>query len=208
MNMRSTHNQSHHSGFSLIEVLVSLSIFTVVMTIGVGSLMALIAANAQARNTQAVMTNLSYALDSMTREIRTGSDYYCASNSNSLPRSGANVRNCETGGDALSFNEGGQSLTEDASSRRIAFRVEDGVLQRRLGNGDGDGNANEATDWIPVTSPNIDITTFRFVVTGTQKGEGEAPTVSIYMEGTAGADEETRSAFNIQTTVVQQLLDI
>ena len=105
-------------GFSLIEVLVSLSIFAVVMTIAVGSLMVLITSNSKAQNTQAIMTNMSYALDSMTREIRTGSDYYCDV-AGSLPNDGEATRNCPLGTSGFAFNEGGVSLTEFASSRRI-----------------------------------------------------------------------------------------
>lgn len=196
-------------GFSLIEVLVSLSIFTVVMTISIGALMVVINANSKAQNTQAVMTNISYALDSITREIRTGTDYYCGSVA-SLPVSGVSVANCPAGGVALSFNEGGQSLTDNTpnDSRRIALRLADGTIQRRLGNGDGDSDTNEAEDWMPLTSTNVRIDTFEVVVTGTDKGEGEAPSVTLYLSGTAGPDDGTESDFNIQTTVVQQLFDI
>lgn len=205
--MRTSHIQQHTAGFSLIEVLVSLSIFTIVMTISIGSLMVLIGANARAQNTQSVMTNISFALDSMTREIRTGTDYYCDDYA-SLPTAGAATHNCDIGDTALAFNEGGQSLTEDASSRRVAFRLQDGELQRRLGNGDGDADANEEEDWEAVTSPNINIEVLRFVVTGADKGEGEAPTATIYIEGVAGIEDGSESEFSIQTTVVQQLLDI
>jgi prepilin-type N-terminal cleavage/methylation domain-containing protein len=196
-------------GFSLIEVLVSLSIFTVVMTISIGALMVVINANTMAQNTQAVMTNIQYALDGVTREIRTGTDYYCGSVA-SLPVSGNTVSNCPAGGTALSFNEGGQSLTEGTpnNSRRIALRLSGGELQRRLGNGDGDSDTNEEEDWEPLTSPNVQIDTLKLFVTGTEKEEGEAPTVTLYIKGNAGAEDGTESEFNIQTTIVQQLFDI
>lgn len=203
-----SYNKNRHTrGFSLIEVLVSLSIFTIVMTISIGALMVVINANTMAQNTQAVMTNIQYALDGITREIRTGTDFYCGSVA-SLPVSGNSVSNCPAGGTAISFNEGGQSLTENASSRRIALRLSDGELQRRLGDGDGDSNTNEEEDWEPLTSPNVQIDTLKLFVTGTAKGEGEAPTVTLYIKGNAGAQDGTESEFNIQTTIVQQLFDI
>lgn len=196
-------------GFSLIEVLVSLSLFTIVMTICIGVLMVLIEANGRSQNTQAVMTNITFALDSITREIRTGTDYYCGNwASGSFPTSsGSDTRDCEDGL-ALSFNEGGNSLTEGASSRRIALRLADGALQRRLGNGDGDSNVNEAADWSPLTSPNIRITELRLYVTGATRGDLESPTVTLYVEGIADEGEVEETTFNIQTSVVQQLLDI
>jgi prepilin-type N-terminal cleavage/methylation domain-containing protein len=196
-------NKIHHrtpmSGFSLIEVLVSLSIFAVVMTIAIGSLMVLISANSKAQNTQAIMTNVSYALDSMTREIRMGSDYYCSSGA--LPSDGEATQDCSTGGDSLAFNEGGQSLTENASSRRIGYRLANGAVERRLGSG----------AWQVVTPPEITMTDLEFYVTGSDRGstgDSESPTVTLFMAGEAGEDDGTQSQFNVQTTVVQQLLDI
>jgi len=194
-------------GFSLIEVLVSLSIFTVVVTISVGSLMVLITANSRAQNMQSLMTNISYSLDSMTRELRTGADYYCATFA-SLPVTGATVSDCTSGSSAVSFNEGGQSLTSGASSRRIAFRLQNGTIERRLGNGDGDSNVNEAADWMSVTSPDIEITDLRFHVTGTSRADVSTPTVTLYLKGFAGENDGSRAEFNIETTVVQHLLDV
>jgi prepilin-type N-terminal cleavage/methylation domain-containing protein len=186
-----------HKGFSLIEVLVSLSLFTVVITISIGVLMVLVAANARAQNTQSIMTNLSFAMDSITREIRTGADFYCGSPA-SLPVSGNTTQNCANGGDSFSFNEGGKSLTGNASSRRIGIRFNEGVIERRLGNG----------SWMAMTSPDIKITDLRFYVTGATRADYEAPTVTIFVEGTAGETDGTESTFHVQTTVVQQLLDV
>lgn len=201
MSMKSTFSlqqKDNTRGFSLIEVLVSLSIFTIVITISVGSLMVLIDANERAQNTQSVMTNISYALDSMTREIRTGSDYYCGA-LDSLPSgSETTTRNC-SGARNFSFNEGGQSLTENTAndSRRIAYRLDGTTLVRRLGNG----------AWSAITSPDIEVTELKFYTTGTTRGDAESPIVTLYLKGRA-VDDGDQSEFNIQTTVVQQLLDI
>lgn len=211
MNMMTGSSIKHrgaHRGFSLIEVLVSLSIFTVVVTVSVSALLVLIDANARAQNMQSVMVNLSFALDSMTREIRTGSYYYCGSVA-SLPVSGESTSNCGgSGGTAFAFQEGGRSLTGDASSRWIGYRLNNGALERRLGNGDGDSNVNEASDWIAVTTPDINIETLQFYTTGSTKGDATPPSVTLYLSGSAGTSESTRTEFDVQTTVVQQLIDI
>jgi prepilin-type N-terminal cleavage/methylation domain-containing protein len=195
-------------GFSLIEVLVSLAIFTVVMVMAVGMLMVLIHANARAQNIQTVMVNISFALDSITREARTGSDFYCGS-PDQLPVSGSATSNCQNGGAAFSFNEGGKSLTGNTlpDSRRIGIRVNNGVLERRLGYGDGDG-IYEDVDWSPITSDAVHITDLEFYVTGATRGDTMSPTVTIYIAGTAGAMDGSEGTFSIQTTVVQQLLDV
>ena len=200
---KKTSSSLQSRGFSLIEVLVSLSIFTVVVTISVGSLLVLIDANARARNMQEVMTNLTFTLDSMTRDIRTGSDYFCDTNVANLPVSGETRQDCASGSAndrALSFNEGGQSLTNGVAGSRIAFRLNAPAIERRLGNG----------SWVPVTSPNTVITVLRFEVRGASvSGDANPPTVTIHVEGYAKDDDSVPpKSFNIQTTVTQQLLDI
>ncbi len=64
-------------GFTLIEMIVSLGIFSIVSTMTVGSLLVLISGNQQLQGEQNAMTNLAFAIDSMTREMRTGSSYVC-----------------------------------------------------------------------------------------------------------------------------------
>ena len=200
-------------GFSLIEVLVSLSIFTIVVTISVGSLMTLVEVNARTRSIHAAMTNLSFTLDSMTREIRTGTDYFCSSGS--VPATGVTTSDCGNNdsvfGTALSINEGGQSLTAGKGSSRIGYRfnADAGAIERRLG--DPNDPITPGDPWVAVTDPNITISSLNFYVWGSDplsdRNNLDAPIVSIYISGyvtSRGASEE----FNIQTSVTQLLLDI
>jgi len=194
--------KNNQRGFTLIEVLVSLSIFTVVVTISVSVLYSLIDANARSRNSQSVATNLSFMLDSMTREIRTGTHYYCATTlSQSLPTALNDnaTQDCTLGnGVSLSFNEGGRSLTRNANSRRIAYRLNDGHLQRRLGAG----------SWVDLTADDVVIEKLQFRVGGATASDDFAPTVTVYIKGRVGDEETTRDDFDIQTTITQRLLDI
>jgi type II secretory pathway pseudopilin PulG len=199
--LHKTHAHHFEKGFSLIEVLVSLSIFIVVITMAIGSLMALIGANARTQNMQTVMTNLSYTLDSMTRELRTGTDYFCSASGTNLPSAGSTQQNCAppAGGKAISFNEGGRSLTGSAASRRVGYRVANGAIERRLANG----------NWLPMTAPEVTVESMRIFVTGTSRTDTLSPTVTLYIEGYAGDDQDdTQARFDIQTSIVQQLLDI
>jgi len=89
-------------GFTLVEVLVSMSLFTIVVTMSMGTLLVLIDANAKQQNIQTAMTNLSFALDSMTREIRTGYSYQCGG---ALTRDNSAVipRDCSAGDTTFAF---------------------------------------------------------------------------------------------------------
>ena len=67
----------NNHGFTLIEMIVSLGIFAVVAVIALGALVQIISANKKAQTLLATMTNMNFALDAMSREIRTGTGYYC-----------------------------------------------------------------------------------------------------------------------------------
>lgn len=199
------------AGFSLIEVLVSLSIFAIIVTMGVGSMLVLIDANAKAQNTQQVINNVSFMLDSMSRDLRTGFGYYCHNNVASLNGEFAandsfSVRDCVNGGSGIVFTETGGSLTGvGAGSSRIGYRLSQidgvGVIERRIG---------QNGSWEPVTSSEVDITNLRFVVTGTDRAPANrvSPKVTIMIEGVMGAGTELEARFALQTSITQQTLDL
>lgn len=62
-------------GFTLIEIMVASSIFIIVMFIAVGAILSLVNGNRKAQALSSVVSNLNVSLDSMVREIRTGSNY-------------------------------------------------------------------------------------------------------------------------------------
>lgn len=181
-----------NEGFSLIELLVSVALFTVVMTVSVGTLLALVSANQKAQSLKSVTNNLNFALESMSRTIRTGRLYYCANGSSipdRLPTTGALTRDCATG-------ESGIVLTDDQGAR-LAYRRNGARIERKIGN----------NPWIPLTADEVVIEGMRFYVTGTRVGDLVQPTATISIRGQAGPKVTTESAFNIQTTVTQRVLD-
>lgn len=217
------------SGFTLIEIIVSLALFSVVITIAVGALLILIASNRQLQSEQSVLTNLSFALDSMTREIRTGTNYYC--DTRNVPNAGTSdrrifesgrilndgvdpmiARDCEDGrgtGSArlhgLSFVEGGDSITVDATGSRIVYYhdADDGKLYRRLS-----GQPPES-----IVSDGLYISDADFYVTGTDRTDDVQPKVTVVLRAYASqqdflADTAGDRAYVIQTTVTQRTLDI
>lgn len=64
-------------GFTLVEMLVALGIFAIVSLVAVGALVRIVGLNRQAQSMQAAMNNLSFGLDSMSRDMRFGSNFYC-----------------------------------------------------------------------------------------------------------------------------------
>jgi prepilin-type N-terminal cleavage/methylation domain-containing protein len=214
------------SGFTLVEMIVSLAIFAVVVTVSVGALLVLVGTNQRLQGEQGIMTNLSFALDSMTREIRTGSYYYCfrSSNSNNITNSGSSLdtaigsqqtADCTSGNDTnvqyhgLVFVEGGDSISGSSNSRIVYFyndgRTDPSArgIYRRVGTSPAQ----------QIISPDVYLTDVEFFVTGTGNlqsgGSGAAvqPTVTIYLKAAENSDGSGKQ-FEVQTTVTQRTLDV
>ena len=58
-----------HRGFTLIELMVSVTIFIIVMVIALGSLLSISEAERKAEQLKTVMNNLNFGLESMARAI-------------------------------------------------------------------------------------------------------------------------------------------
>lgn len=169
------YNQKPYSeGFTLIELLVALSLFTIVMTIAVGSLFTIVSANKRARAIQITMDNLHFALDEMVRDIRTGTEYSYNNSGNGC-------------GDPFTF-----SFTASDGSDVSYRRCSNGRLQKDGGDG-----------WVNVTAPEIDVSTFRLYDRNTTQ-----PQALIVIGGTAEADGNVTTEFNLQTTVSQRKLNL
>jgi len=213
---------SLQSGFSLIEMIVSLALFSVVATISVGALLVLIATNQQLQNEQSVMTNLSFALDSMTREIRTGTRYFCDSRPNfTANHSGGldnmfsdstnldtefgttTTRDCANGNNSgqdlqgILFVEGGDSITGAGDRILYFYDADNGQIFRRVG-------AQPAQS---IISSGIYITDAEFFVTGADDTDVNQSVVTVFLEAREANDLAAKK-YEIQTTVTQRTLDI
>jgi prepilin-type N-terminal cleavage/methylation domain-containing protein len=196
------------AGFTLIEMLVSLALFTIIATVTVGTLLVLIAGNSRVTGEQEVLTTLSFALDRMTREIRTGSEYFCGSagsvaNASGVISSSTDEQSCTKPNFGLSFREAGDSITGGDDNNRIAyyFNASNKMIYRKVGVNDPE----------PIIGSEITVLDAKFTVTGTpplrNSTDKQQPSVTIFITAQASSSELTKP-FTLQTTVVQRALDI
>lgn len=182
-------------GFSLVEMMVSVSLFMIVMIIAIGGLMTLVYSGSIVESSNSVSANLSLALDSMTRNIRTGYSYYCSS---SIPSSGAlpsGTLNCTSGATGIVF-------TNSRTGVRTAFRFNntattDGHIEQRV----------SGSSWIRITSEDIDVNAMTFYVTGSSSGDTVQPTVRFLVNALSKEGDEA-VPFYMQTLVTSRLLDV
>lgn len=185
-------------GFTLVEMLVSVGLFAIIMTISVGTLIILIDASNNAQAMQNITSNLSFALDKMSRTIRTGYSYYCTSSPNVSLQDGAN--DCVSGATALIF-------TDSRTGYRTAYRFNSAssTIEERVADRFGDGGS-----WLPLTSNDVLIEDIRFYVTGSvslSNGDGRQPTMRMLLRGRASDALVEAPIFYMQSSVVSRSID-
>ena len=188
-------------------MLVSLSLFTIVITITMGAFLSLIGNSGQLQNEQSIMTSLTFALDSMTREIRTGTEYVCTATASTTSYLATDIANCSptAGSTGISFREAGGSVS-GASGNRIAYFYDatNDTIMRRVGNAAAQN----------IISSGITVTNARFFVRGVTKlgsipatAETVQPAVTVIIEASE-TGSATDKPFVIQTTITQRSLDL
>lgn len=178
------------SGFTLVEIMVAVSIFTVVAVIATGAVITANNVNKKSQAIKLVVDNLNFALDSMTLKLKQGGGYYCDSDTGNVYPVGADSRNCS-----------GES--------RLAFRVEDGVggydyyiylfSGNKLRFSKGIGSSASMSPLVPITSDDVNISIGRFYVFDNGLPDKQ-PRALISVYGTATAGKQS-SSFAIETTV-------
>lgn len=181
MDTQRTHSQDKKQGFSLIEVIVSLGLFAVVMTIALGALFMVIAANRHAKAIKLVVNNVNIAVEGMTRELRVGSEY-CAVSSGSC--------NSSSGGSSQIY------FTTDKGESAL-YRLDTGTdsIKRQIGSG----------PFFDLTGSDVDITDLKFYIQGTNTGDGIQPFVTVVVRGEIQVGDVVDD-FQLQTTISQRKL--
>lgn len=191
------------AGFTLVEMLVAVGIFSIVILVGVGALLSLVAANKRAEAINSVMNNLNFAVESMSRSVRVGTTYHCETSP--IPPGNPAVlstpQDCAGGGGLLlAFEKSGGNRSD--TSDQVAFRLNGTQLER---------STNAGASWIAITAPEVQIDQFQFYVIGSQSassGNTLQPRVLITIHGSADIPNSAPTTFALQAAVTQRLLDL
>ncbi|MBI5045973.1 MAG: hypothetical protein HZC14_03180 [Candidatus Niyogibacteria bacterium] len=175
-----------NSGFTLFEIIVAVGVFSMAISVILSAMLSMTEAQRKAITLQSAEDNLRFAIEAMSREIRTGNTYDCNNAGNGMPS------NCNGGGNSLAF--------VSAKGNRIIYRWNslDYTIEKSV----DDGGA-----YYPITSSDIKIEMLRFYVFGAGQDQ-EQPRVLISIRATAqDLKSKVQSQFNIQTTIAQRELD-
>jgi prepilin-type N-terminal cleavage/methylation domain-containing protein len=181
-------------GFTLVEMLVAIAVFMIVVTVAVGALYSIMDANKKAQSIKNVINNVSFAIESISKDMRVGKNYVCHSRENFSV-----IPDCSGGAPVVSYMSN-RDLNNDGTDDEIWYRFTTENL------GDGEGNiqrgykkpTNSNITWESLTAPEstVKITNMVFYVSGRK--------ATITIEGESGAKASIKTDFSLQTTVTQR----
>ncbi len=187
--MQSRYSIKSGAGFTLVELMVSMSIFVVIMLLVMGAVLSILNINSKAQSAKTAMDNLDFALESVSRTVRFGTNFHCG-----LSGTLTAPQNCSSGDTSLTVTASDGSL--------VTYTVTGGALTRSVNSGTA----------LALTSPEVTISNIKFYVFGAPAYGVDylQPRVTIAVAGLAGSANKTitQTSFQLETTVSQRKLDI
>jgi prepilin-type N-terminal cleavage/methylation domain-containing protein len=171
-------------GYTLIELIVSVGLFALVMTLAAGAYVVVIGVNRQTQGISSGIDTLSFALETMTRTIRTGTSY-------------------GVGGPTFSVLSSSQNTTV---SYALTNYTVNGVTYGAITQTTGSSGA------VPLTDPSVNITSLNFYATGvnsySSNGDKTQARVTIVVSGTVSSGPGKTVSFTVQTSATMRGSDI
>lgn len=206
MKPRTTnHGLRTSDGFTLIEIIVSISIFTVVMMVTIGALLVLNDGSRKAQALRTVIDNLNFAVEDINRKVKTGDTYHCYSTTAELDQITGTIsgepyktpKDCSSGGAALSLK------TQD--DVWVIYYFSNGGITIRSYDLSLCGGFCSPLD---VTSREVKITDMKFTVRGAESPYSASlfpsgqPLVILNISGIVDLQKEKlKTDFSLQTVI-------
>lgn len=170
-------------GFTLIELIVAVGVFGIAATFAIGSLITLTGAQRKAAATQNAFDNIRFALEAISKEMRTGEDY---------------VNPC---GSKVICN---QFRYTNADGDTIRYRLSGTTIQKRI-----DPPVGPPGQFQNLTDTRIRVEQLEFYIDGENNSppDGEQPLVTIVIHAVAEKGRpRNESRIHLQTTVTPRKL--
>ena len=183
-------NCSSARGFTLLEMLVSVALFSIVIVIVAAAYINLINLDRQTRATNDVVDNLSFSIDSMSRSIRTGSGYACSP------------------GDSNGNGTCHQFSFFDSTGCYNTYYLSGGLLESSITDPKGTNKCLVGSG-VPLTASAVNIDTLTFYVRGVGSSDGVQPLATFVVHGTVYVDSAHPSiSFTIQSSANQRNIEL
>jgi prepilin-type N-terminal cleavage/methylation domain-containing protein len=171
--------KNQKSGFTLIELMVATSIFMMIMLMAMGSIVVSGNASKRTQKLRYAMDNVNFALESMTRSIRMGTNYEETSKGISF------LLDSELDGESQKIE---YFLGTEGNGYNSLYRSVDG------------GPA------VKIVSSDVNVEKLDFNIKGNGENDG-SPSVYILMKGTVNIKGQENTSFAIQTMASQRNIE-
>ncbi len=198
------YTKGYKKGFTLIEVMVSITIFSIVMTIAMGAIFSIVSANKKAQALNAVINSLNFSIEAMVRDLRTGYNYYCGGGKSF----DGDIRNCVSGDSEVSFVST-QSSTGGAD-QIVTYRLNTTAYVSPNVGGITKAVGLNGSEFF-LTSQDVDIKEMKFYVTnsgGTSATDYKQARILLVIKGEGRVPGVGVTPFSLQTLISQRKTDI
>lgn len=186
-------------GFTLLEMLVAVGIFSAVAVLASSSAVTFHNLQRKVINAQNVHDNVRFAIDTMAREIRTGDKYCDASFPPAIQCAPSPSCTWASGGcTRFAFRESLAVTTPNIAYRLDTSAPGGGAIQKSV---------DEGASWEYITDPERTISSLRFYVSGIPDlNEQERVTIVVEVMSAYRAHPGEEARMILQTTVAKRKL--
>lgn len=193
--------------FTLVEIMVAISIFSIVALVSVDAFITADRISKKAQAMKTIIDNLHFALNTISFNLQQGGTYHCVQNmallnaASDLENFGSSPQDCPkiTGG----TGEGGPAIVvrspKSGDTHTIIYKFEaDQIWYWESG--------LSMTGFAPITIDNLVIDNLRFYVINAQEVTAKTvPRVFFTVAGVAKLDSDFETRFQLQTVVSERI---
>lgn len=213
--MNTENNKTKNKGFTIIEIMIAVGLFTVIMVIGIGAVLKVNEVHKKTQNSREVIDNLHFIIEDMSRNIRLGSIYNCRASEGGL----GVAEDCpyEEGVSpylSMAFERVDGNPDPLAYDDQVVYRIVQipGTENYRIMKGTGIGCATHPTgSGCLILTPDeihIDPNKSGFNISNAENSiDGVEPSVIIRLSGDI-VYQSIVTPFSLQTTISQRQIDL
>lgn len=197
-------DRKNNSGFTLVEMMVAIAVFSIVMVTAMSALLNVIDANNKAKSIKTAINNISFALEGISKDARMGTEYACADGGDEPNGS------CTGGGDIIKYRSPRvyDEITKENKFVYYRYNNADKTIEECMDDPDipFTCEANSA-GYFPITSTEATLNDVRFYVLNDDSAtpEVEQPRIIMIISGEAGTKDKVKTYFDLQTSISQRI---
>jgi hypothetical protein len=192
--------------------MISIGLFTVIMTIGISAILAVNNTSKKTQAMRAIIDNMSFVMEDMARSMRLGDYFVC------VPAGAPTLGDVW---DGTTQRTADAPLNSDCKSisfepywdfqpsnyeNQVAYYINNGAVWKKSDT----ETSFLSQDMVPITPAEIYIDENKsgFTVTGSSRADTKQPLITIVLSGTITLPGGGTTDFNMETTVSQRSLDV